>query len=364
MASLALADLLNPQFVSEQFKEEALAVVENPMLDYFDQAARDTYGDIIEVHYVEAESRPAPLNFRGKQSKVLDEQGAKTLYFKPLHSYNSMPVPNQVIEFMRDPNSIQHQEKGALALVDAMQSMGTRIRMLRAVALAKVLTEGVIYTDVNGNITETSGTGPTYNFQVPASNKSQLTFGSPIIATAWNNSAAKIANQLKALRQKAIELHLPQPKHIWAPTDCINWLLDNTQLKDYFIRNPRANEQILQGEMVEDLLGYTWHFYDGVYEASDGTTKPLIPRTKVIIHPEVVGQSGWFRAFNSSQLINDSTKESKTIQESIANKQVVYGDYAYIREIRDPDSTVMYTGTNFLYAFANPSAVWMPTVDF
>ncbi len=364
MASLALADLLNPQFVSDQFKEEALAVVENPMLDYFDKAARDQYGDIIEVNYMEAESRPAPLNARGKPSKPLDEQGSKTLYFKPFNSYNSMPVANQVIEFMRDPNSIQHQEKGAIALQDAMQAMGTRIRMLRAVVLAKTLTGGVVYTDVDGNITETASTGPTYNFQVPASNKSQLTFGSAIIATAWDNAAAKIATQLKNLRQKAIELHLPEPKHIWCPTDVINWLLDNTQLKEYFIRNPRANEQILQGEMTEGLLGYTWHFYDGVYEASDGTTKPLIPRTQVIIHPEVQGQSGWFRAFNGSQLINSTTKESKTIQESIANKEVVYGDYAYIREVRDPDSTVMYTGTNFLYAFANPSAIWMPTVDF
>jgi len=53
-----------------------------------------------------------------------------------------------------------------------------------------------------------------------------------------------------------------------------------------------------------------------------------------------------------------------TFEEAMSKTAKVYGDFAYLRVDDNPVKLTMRMGMNFLYAFADPNAVWMPTVDF
>lgn len=72
----------------------------------------------------------------------------------------------------------------------------------------------------------------------------------------------------------------------------------------------------------------------------------------------------WLRAANGSELITDLEGIFASADEALESVVEVFGDFAYLKLIDNPAALVLRMGTNFVYAFANPNAVWAPTIDF
>jgi hypothetical protein len=254
--------------------------------------------------------------------------------------------------------------KGKAEITRQFDKFAARHKIFRAVCLAKSLADGEIHFRSDDVVLESSsGAQYTVDFAVPAGHKDQLDYngGGDIIGTAWDAAGALILRDLDEIRIAAQEEGAEEPRHIWLHGDAKQWLRANTELKGYIQATPEKANAILDGSMIEDLNGWTWHFFSGTYTASDGTAQPYIPRTKAIITPDV---GPWLKAANGSELIPTQIGVFSTPDEALANAVEIFGDFAYVALEHNPLSLRMFMGTNFIHAFANPNAVWMPTVDF
>ena len=101
--------------------------------------------------------------------------------------------------------------------------------------------------------------------------------------------------------------------------------------------------------------------FSGTYQSFDGSSIPYIPRNKAILTPDV---GPWLRAANGSELITGFEGIRSSVDGALQEVTEVFGDFAYVKLSDNPTKLVLRMGSNFVYAFAQPSAVWMPTIDF
>jgi len=366
-ALYGMQDVLNPQFLSAAYTKVASATVENPMLDFYSKPQQYD-GDTIEMVVYAGEREAAPVNSKGAAARTLDMRAANKQYFTPIHAYNEVTVPMASVEYLRNEDSPQIQDRGMQELRRQMELFGRRHRMLRSAALAKALVDGIIYFDKDGGILESSsGAYYTVDLQVGATHKSKLAHasnsGSDIIGTSWDSAGASILTDLEQITEAAEYDMVPPPRHVWLHTTAKSWIRANTELKSFLVLNSDRAENSLQSFNDTLIVGdYTFHFYAGTYVGADGSTvRPLIPKTQAIITPDL---GEWFRHYETGETVPTGEGVASTFEEAMSKTQKVFGDFAYLRVDDNPVKVTMRMGMNFLYAFADPNAVWMPLVKY
>lgn len=364
MATLyELDDVLHPQVITELYREETGKLFSHPLLDYYGQQAKNYTGDRFEFAYREAMKQPAPASLRGQPARILQPTGLSPRQVYMLHAFNEVSLSLDALQMIRRPSDLTTQEKGREEIVRQMEDFGARHHVFRAVCLAKTLADGVIHFGPDGQVLESSS-GATYSvdFGVPDSHKSQLDPGSGnIIDIAWDDPDARILDHLDAIRIQAEEENAEEPRHLWLHHSAKRWLRQNLQVQEYVSGASEAVDRVLRGTIVEDFNGWTWHFFSGTYRSATGTLVPYIPRTKVVITPDI---GPWLRAVNGSELLTGFEGIRSSVDGALQDVTEVFGDFAYVKLLDNPTKLVLRMGTNFVYAFANPNAVWMPTVDF
>jgi hypothetical protein len=364
MASLyELDEVLHPKVITELYREESKQSFRSPLVDFYSSQIRDYSGDRFEFAFREAMKQPAPANFRGQPARILQPTGPSDRRVYMLHAFNEVSLSLDALQMIRRPGDQTLQEKGREEIVAQMDDFGARHQIFRTVCLAKTLSAGEIHFGADGTVLESS-TGAAYSvdFGVPASHKGQLNNGSSsVIDTAWDDPSAKILDQLDELRIRAEEENVDELRHIWLHHSAKRWLRENEQLQEYAGGSSEGVDRLLRGPTVEDVNGWTWHFYSGTYRAADGSTAPFLPRTRAVITPDV---GPWLRAANGSELLTTFEGIRSSVDGALQDVTEVFGDFAYVKLMDNPTKLVLRMGTNFVYAFANPKAVWMPTVDF
>lgn len=363
----SIAEVLDARFMLEAYKQRPnSATPSNPVLDHFNAAAENAFGDTFELKFYGQENRPAPTNLPGSPARTLTQVGVQKQYYTPITAFNEIPIDQETVMFLEAESNPTFQDRGREEINRQIDEFKRRHTLLRMLGLSKALFGGEIFRDASGNITETASTGPTINLGVPASRKSQLNvLGGNIISAAWDVASTKILTQLDQIKIAAEQLGVEAPTDIWLHSTAKRWLRDNDEIKVYFQNKQLDPDPILTGSMYPNLGGFNWHFFDGSYVDSSGTTRSFFPTTMVAITPPVA-RGGWFRAMNGSSVVYGSDGIAGDASADAANgsTNIVYGDYAYCKKIDNPNTIVVRGGTKFLYAFANPNAIWMPTVDF
>lgn len=362
-STYSLEEILHPRVITEAYREEAGRFFSNPLVDYYSGQIREYTGDRFEFAFRAAMKEPAPANLRGQAARVLQPTGLAERRVYMLHAFNEVGLSMDALQMIRRPNDETLQRKGREEIQRQFEDFGDRHRIFRAVCLAKTLSQGVIHFNTDGQVLE-SATGAAYSvdFGVPATRKGQLDPGSgAIIGLPWDNPAARILDDLDDIRIQAESEGVGEPRHIWLHHAAKRWLRDNTQLQEYVKGSPEMVERVLAGSMIEDLNGWTWHFFSGTYQAADGSSKPYIPLTQAILTPDI---GPWLRAVNGSELITGFEGIRSSVDEALGEITEVFGDFAYVKLVDNPTKLVLRMGTNFVHAFANPGSVWMPTVDF
>lgn len=357
-----MANALNAEFFASAYHELDVAATPTPLMQIFGQRMENRFGSPIQVDVYPAQRTPAPTNQIGGTSKVIQKKGVTPRFYTPIHSFNRMPFDPVALMHLRQQDNPAVQDRGKQEIERQMTYFKRAHNMLREVALHKTFLEGVIYRDPDGNITPTDQGGQTIDLGVPAANKTSL---GGIIAADWDDPAALIFTQLNNLRRAAIAAGKPEPKHIFITNLAKNWIRANTEAKAYFQNanlSPESVDRILQGETFPDLGGYTWHFYDQSYVDYAGTTRLMLSETIASITPE---PGGWFQAFNGAAPVPTSVNlvDGDSAESIAAYTKVAYGDFFYMLGSQDPVGVNCYGGTTFLYAFTDPSAVYMPTVN-
>jgi hypothetical protein len=358
-----LEELLHPRVVTTLYREESTRFFSNPLVDFYSAQIKDYTGERFEFAYREAMKQPAPANVRGQPARLLQPSGATERRVYMLHAFNEVGLSMDALQMIRRPNDQTLQEKGREEIVRQMEDFGARHHIFRAVCLAKTLSAGEIHFGADGQVLESSSNAAySVDFGVPASHKGGLdSGGGDLIDVPWDDPTAKILDQLDAVRIEAEEQNAEEPRHVWLHHSAKRWLRDNEQIKSYVAGSPEAVDRVLRGTMIEDLNGWTWHFFSGTYQAADGATLPYIPRNQAILTPDV---GPWLRAANGSELITSFEGIRSSVDGALEEVTEVFGDFAYVKLVDNPTKLVLRMGVNFVYAFANPNAVWMPTIEW
>lgn len=362
MASLYdLHEILHPKVVTQTYREESGRFFRNPLVEFCNANIRDYTGDRFEFAYRAAMKEPAPANFRGQPARVLQPTGLSERRVYMLHAFNEVALSMDALQMIRRPGSLTLQEKGRQEIRRQFEDFGDRHQIFRAVCLAKTLTAGEIHFNAAGQVLESSvGAAYSVDFGVSDSHKGDLDDGGgPTIDVLWDDPSAAILDQLEAVRIKAEEENAEEPRHIWLHHAAKRWLRENEQIKTYVQGSPEKVDRILSGSFIEDLAGWRWHFFSGSYAAADGTTRPYIPRNQAVLTPEI---GPWLRAANGSELITSFEGIRGGVESALSEVTEVFGDFAYVKLVDNPTKLVLRMGTNFVYAFANPNAIWMPTI--
>jgi len=371
MALYGMEDILNPLFLSESYQKVAKLSVSNPMLDYYSKP-QNYDGDEVEMVVFDDDRETAPINAKGAPARTLDARGATKKKFVPVHAFNEIAIPQASVEYLRNAENPNIQDRGIQELQRQFELFGRRHRALRAVTLAKTFS-GVVYFDADGKVLETSsGAQVTIDHSLGATHKSQLAHASnsstDIIGTKWTNVAASILTDLEQIREAAEYDKVATPKHVWMHTVLKPYILTNTEIKTFVqYQNPQALDYLNTYAGKSDTLvigDWTFHFMNHTYIGADGSTiRPLIPKTVAIITPDV-NDGSWFRQYECGETVPTMEGIVSSVQEYLASTTKVFGDFAYLKVIDNPLKVAMRMGTNFFYGFPDSNAIWYPTVDF
>lgn len=370
--SYGIQDILTPQFLGDMYTK--VASINSPSLPFFDFFSANVgteTGDRVEIFVNPDTRKAAPLNSRGAPAKSLEQVGASSFWLSPLHMFNDFTLSSDSLEFLREESSPALQQKGMAEIRRQMDYFAKRHRIARVVSMAKILSDGVLYVDADGMPLESStGAAQTIEARVDASHKSQLNHtsaGANIIGTAWDNTAATILLDLEQIRTAAEYDMAPIPRHVWMHGETKPWIYKNAEIVDFYKYNASAVSYLdfAAGAFNEIQLGdWTFHFSSATYIGADGsTTRPLIPKTKAIITPDPADGNWWY-AKNFSETIPTGDGLIASIDEYNAKTQIVHGPYSYAQMLTNPLRLAVFMGDNWLYAFNDPNAIWMPTVDF
>ena len=317
--------------------------------------------DSVEWIYLSQVKTAAPLNKRGASARVLQPTGTQSRKITMCHVFNEMRLGMDSLRALREPDNWTLQRLGRTEVTKQIKDFATKHAVMKQVFLSKAFTDGVVYVDDDGNILESSsGAELTIDLGVSSTHKSQINpGGGAIIATAWDNAAAKILTQLENLKVQAEIENADPPRHIWLNGLNRKWLRDNTELKALYAGITPLN-QLLSGDSFE-LGGFVWHFYSGTYTDSSGTTQYYVPVDQAIITPDL---GPWFMNAIGVEAVPTSIDVAGSSDEALNSLTEVYGDFAYAKLEHNPPRVSTFFGTNFIYGFRNPNSIWMPTVDF
>lgn len=324
--------------------------------------------DTVEMISIGGTTRPGPGNLRGGTARRITPKGGTKRYFQLFRYFTEMEIDGDVLRSLREPDSEALQEKGQQAIDLQQEEMAIRHRLYKEVVLSQIMSIGRVNIDANGEIlvpsvnstsgaiTDASGTAVSADFGVADSHRGNL---GGTVSALWSTAATKISQQLDEIVRLAGIAGAPRPKTIYVNAIKKQVLRNNTEFNDWAKYNSTKVDQILAGDGIDGLWGFNWRFVEGTWTDKDGTTRDLIPQTSVIITPE---KGPWLRAHNGSELVPRDLSPAPDARSLLNQLEKVYGPFTYASLNHNPVKLSMFYGDNFGLNFADPNALWCPTV--
>lgn len=352
----SLEELLQPDVLTASY-QQVETVRETPLTDVFMANAQDVDDDTFRFYYRPADVKPAPINHPGGSARVLEIGTAKERFMSLFTVFNSQEFNMSVFNALREPDSRALQRMGRTTITDVLGVFAERHRTLKEVAIAKILSDGIVYANESGEILESSS-GATYtaDFGVPSGNKTDI---GGIITDLFSEPTANIPQMLEQIDDTARQNKVPAPKHVWLHKLNLQYLRENDYFVEWAVRMPDFAQRVLNGEAIEDLWGKTWHFLPDYYEAQDGTTKPMIGRTKAIFTPDPNGT--WKKAVRGPTIVPKSVGLADSVDAALNQMDQVWGEFAYAAVEHNPARIMGFFGDKWGFGFAEPSAVFQAT---
>ncbi len=357
MSMMAFKNLLDPRVLTASYAQRDGARRYFLTEAYF-QNPRPIEGQDYSLIFYPAMMDPAPGNQPGAEAHVLTPGPANARNASLFCAFNKVPLPGEALNALREPDSLAIQDMGRTTVSRVFDEFAERHKIFKEVVLAKTLVEGVVYLNAQGQVLENSTNAViSASFGVPAANQGNL---GGIISTLWDNSAALIGDQIDLIRNQAQLLNAAPPTDIWLHPNHKSSLRNNTQFNDWAKRNQAMITTVLQGDVIENLWGLNWHFYGGKYRGADGNMHDFIPTTQGFLTADP--RDPWVRATQGSTLVPKDLSLVNDWQAALGNMEKFYGPFSYARLIDDPVTLYLYLGDKFGLHFADPNAIWQPTL--
>lgn len=345
---------------------QAPTLAGTPFTDNFFQGPSPTTADEVTFYVVGRVNQPAPGNTRGSNPRMMKNPAASKKQFALFHSFNELPIDANTLRFLRstDPSL---QAIGQELIAAQLEETGRQQKLFREVALQQGMTIGRVNLDGAGNILLPSVDGTTgaitdnasavvsADFQVP--NSRRATCGS-IFSGAWDTPATDMFQELANCRDQAIKDGCEVPTTVWMHKKRAPALINNTNFKVYAQYNNIRNEDVLNGKGVDNIWGWNFRFLEGYWTDVNGVQHPVIPYTNGILTPD---GGDWMRKKEGTQDVPTTLEIQSDIEAALRTLKPVVGLFSFAQiEVSPLVKLKLFTGDNFGWGFANPSAIWMP----
>lgn len=352
-------ELLNPHVLTDSYKARRTNGGAYPLTETYYTNPKDVDDDEFDMVYFPEAREPAPGNVSGGEARVLTPGAGTKRKAAVFPQFNKLQLPGDALLALREPNSLALQKKGATSVGMIFDDFGTRHSIYKELVLAKTLTGGVVYANNAGQILESSsGATVTADFGVSSTHKTNL---GGIIDKLWSDPTADIPSHIEAIKDAAESASVEEPTDIWLHATKKKELRANEQFQLWAAQNDRVTDVILKGNIIEGLWGVNWHFYGGKYKAADGSMKDYIPPTKAFLCPPA--SSPWINAVQGKTLVPTELNIVADWRAALAKAEEMYGKYSYAKLTDDPMALWLYMGDKFGVYFADPNAIWMPTLS-
>lgn len=359
---MSLKAILHYEHLMELY-EEGSNSVETPLTDRFYQNPETVDGDDAKLFVDPIENSPAKLNRRSAPARMMELKDAREQRGALFHAFNQKRLTADLLMGLREPDSHMVDRMGAREARRQAATFGRQHAILKELAIAKILTNGVVYADVSGNILEAAGADDeTYTFGIDPGHQAQLNYngGGDLIADLWSDAAADIQAQVIAIEDAARAQNAAAPTLAITNSTTKNLFRNNTDFQTWAAASFRTSEQLLSGDMVSGLWGLDWLFIDGTYEDSTGASRKYIPDGKVVFLPADV--SRWLRPVQGQEWVPTTLELQTSVESALGSVQEVAGRFSYAKVEHNPLSLNMYMGDNFGWVIANDKAIWQATV--
>lgn len=363
-------ELLDPRILTSQYSQRERVSRTFTLTDYFLSNPEQIEKNEAEFVYYPAMNEPAPINAPGAPARVLTPGGGTKRHVSLFRAFNEIALPGDALSALREPDSQALQAKGRQVVSLTFDQFSERHRLMKEVILGQFLAVGrvnfnnvgqILVPSVNsstGAITDASGTVVSADFGVANGHRGNI--GS-IISALWSTASTSISSHLDAIDDAAEAAGVPKPTHIWIHSFNKKYLRTNTEFQTWAKESNTAPDAVLRGDMIENLWGKTWHFLGSKYQgpSDSGNDTNIIPKTVAVMHPD---PGPWMRTYKGSELVPRSIDIKASVDEALANLEALYGQFAYAKLSDNPAHLLMRMGDNFGFAYADPNAVWCPTV--
>lgn len=349
--------LLDPHYLTDSYSQRP-GVRAYPLTDMYYVNPQNVADDQFDFVFYPAEMEAAPLNRSGDEARTLTTGDGATRKGSLFVAFNKIRMPMDAVSALREPDSMAMQEKGQLALQNVFDRFSERHAIQKELIVSKILTTGFVYLDAQGNVLESSsGAAVTAEFDVAASHKTNL---NGIINKLWSDNTAKILDNCDSIRDQAESENAEAPTDLWVHPLSKRHLRNNDQFIEWCVESGVNADTILRGDMIEGLAGFNWHFYGGKYKDATGTMQNYIPVTQGIMTPPPTG--GWLKKSQGLSLVPTDLNIQSDWQTALNSVVPMYGKFSYAKMKDDPLALYLYMGDKFGLNFADPAAVWMPTL--
>ncbi|MCY2966293.1 MAG: major capsid protein [Planctomycetota bacterium] len=351
--------ILDPRLLTASY-QQLPGDVATPFTDVFYHDPEEVDDNTVRSMYDPADMAAAPGNQPGAEARVVTIGNASERVFNLFYSFNRTRLPEDIMKAIREPASYQLQKKGATEIGRVLAKFRARQIRFKELVIAKILTKGVVYMNALGQVLESStGAAQTADFQVPAANQGNA---GGLVTGLFSTVGTDIPAILESIVDQALTNNVPAPRHLWMNKSNLSSLRNNTKFQTWAANNEGPASQILRGQMIEDLWGWTWHFVQSKYENSSGSMTPYIPATgvgSVVLTPDPTGP--WVKATTGLNLIPKTLDLATTVDAALASIDQVYGAFAYAALNHNPISIDAFLGDKFGLHFNEPGAVWQLT---
>jgi hypothetical protein len=328
-------------------------------------------GDTGEYTVFNGQRGTATLSAYGAPSKAaqLSNVGKKTV--KLLHAVESIHLPVSAYMNLLDYSDLRKQKLGIAEVMRQIKEFKRRFANLRVAAMTSALFQTQIFFDPAGNLLPTSaGAATTINYGIPTGNVGHLdpfNTGTPIVGgTAWSNTAANIDQQIQSLLQAAVQLTGLELKHAFYGKNIPHYLTQNGGLSNYFYRasydeDAAGPAYLATADIPNPLLGLTWHkAYYSFFQDQNGNKQTLVGDDQIVFTPDA--SLDWIGVLEGSYAVPSDVGRISADRPPTDGMDIVYGMFAYGRQIDDPVTAKIVAGDTFLPVIKNPQAVFVATV--
>lgn len=302
----------------------------------------------------------APRSEYGAAARKRALLGVEVQDVKLVHMFEQIEMDPLMLQTLRAYDSYDVQKMGIDEVNRQQAEFRQRFDNARLSMIYSMLANGAIYYDANGDmLPSSSGAQVTVDYGVSANNQNQL---NGIITASWANANTDIPGQLRALKNRALQLTGYPLKYAFYGKNVPSYLTQNNYVLDYLSRNVSHAQKFLdQAELPDGLFGYTWvPVYTAFYEDATGTKNSFFGDDKVVFTPEI--NADVYELLEGSYQVPSSFNAVSNMSSALGSLRTVHGQFSYAVPIHNPPTAQMFFGDTVIPVWKIPDAIFIADV--